>query len=240
MAPFSRRLIRSLAALVAAGLVLLSGCSPEAAPDPTLPTAQVDRDLTLFRELLSEDGHKLAVYSAALPQLAESEDSAADDINKFYQSELEVLAADCESWFTVVSGKNYSDTRTNTFTYRLLDAPAGFVSVERIMSVNDVESHYFTEFFSLVSGWQRSFADIFNCNIRCETVLRESVESWCREHSIPCTELSGMSLGVLTAEFLLDGDTLRLYFDHQTLSIQQEEAVVVEIPLEKLNDFFLY
>ena len=229
-----------LAALLAAGLVLLSGCgSTHRTQESQAPQAALDQDLTFFRELLDDAGSKLAVYSVALPQFAEQEGVAAGDINRFYQSELAVLQADCESWFGIVSGKNYSETRTNVFTYRLLDAPEGFVSVERLMTVNGTEGHYFTEFFSLVSGWQRSFADLFNCNVKCETVLRDRVRNWCLEASVPCDNLDGMTLGSLTASFLIDGETLRLYYDHQSLSVQQDQAVVVEIPMEKLEDFLL-
>ena len=240
MARRSPKFTACLAAVLAAGLLLLSGCSADSGPETQVPQAVLAQDLTFFRELLDDSGSKLAVYSAALPQLAEQEGTAAGEINQFYQSELTVLEADCESWFSIVSAKEYGAVRSNTFTYRLLDAPEGFVSVERLMSVDGTEAHYFTELFSLVSGWQRSFADLFNSNVKCETVLREQVKEWCLEGSIPCDSLDSLTLGSLTAQFLIDGETLRLYYDHQTLSVQQEQAVVVEIPMEKLEDFLLY
>ena len=240
MARPCRKLIRSLAAVLAAGLFLLSGCSDSSAPEEYVPQVQLAADLTYSRELLGPDGEKLAVYSAALPQLQEQTGTEAAHINDFYKNEMTVHEADCESWFGIVSQKNYPDTRTNSFAYRLLDAPAGFLSVERAMTVNGVVSHYFTEFFSLVSGWQRTFADLYSNTVKCETLIRDRVEAWCTERQIPCDKLAELSFGQLTAEFLPDGDLLRLYYDHQTLSDLQDEAVVVELPLAELEDFRLY
>lgn len=232
------RLTARLAALVAAGLLVLSGCGA-GGPEEQLPTAEQAPDLTLSRELLDDAGSKLALYTVTLPQFREQADTAAGEINRFYRREMEVHEADCESWFSIVSAKNYPDTRINNFTYRLLDAPKGFVSVERTMTLNGGEAHFFTEYFSLVTGWQRSFADLYNCNIRCETVIRDWVETWCREREVPCDELAQLKLAGLTAEFLIDGDSLRLYYDHQVLSPWQDVAVVVEIPLKVLEDYRL-
>lgn len=235
------RLTARLAALVAAGLVLLSGCGlPSEEPEAhDLPEAVLADDLTLYRELITEDGAKLAVYSAALPQLQEQEGTGAAAINQFYRSEMEVLRADCDTWFNVVSEKNYPDTRTNSFAYRLLDAPAGFLAVERVMEVDGTANHYFTELFSLVSGWQRSFSDLYNTTVKCESTIRGAVRDWCVRNQIPCDELDTLSLSQLTAAFLPDGDSLRLYIDHRTLSVQQVQAVIVEIPLRDLEDFRL-
>ena len=167
------------------------------------------------------------------------EGTGAAAINQFYRSEMEVLRADCDTWFNVVSEKNYPDTRTNGFAYRLLDAPAGFLAVERVMEVDGTANHYFTELFSLVSGWQRSFSDLYNTTVKCESRIRGAVRDWCVSNQIPCDELDTLSLSQLTAAFLPDGDSLRLYIDHRTLSVQQEQAVIVEIPLRDLEDFRL-
>lgn len=239
MARSCRKLTARLAALLAAGLVLLSGCSSREAPEDYVPPVELDAELTLQRELLDDAGEKLAVYSAALPQLQEVQDTAAHQINAFYRSELTVLEADCESWFDIVAGKNYDTIRTNQFTYRLLDAPEGFLSVERTMEVDGVVSHYFTEYFSLVSGWQRTFADLYSSTVKCEALIRGQVRDRCLANSVPCDKLDTMSLGQLTAEFLLHGDQLRLYYDHRILSDEQDTALVVEIPLSLLEDYLL-
>ena len=118
MARPCRKLIRSLAAVLAAGLFLLSGCSDSSAPEEYVPQVQLAADLTYSRELLGPDGEKLAVYSAALPQLQEQTGTEAAHINDFYKNEMTVHEADCESWFGIVSQKNYPDTRTNSFEWK--------------------------------------------------------------------------------------------------------------------------
>ena len=187
----------------------------------TLPDAQAllkPDKLVMDEHLTSEDGADLAVYQAEFPWFEAGEYAALQNINSYYEGEFSHLASDKDRFFRLVEEKPSNALRSSTFSYELLDAPAGYIAIlrafESVDTLGSTGKIYTCDLFEATTGWKLKFSDLFGAQEKAALgQLRTDLATWCADKSYDAAWLDGLTDDLLTQNITLSTETLYVGFD---------------------------
>ena len=212
------------------------------------PLEMQKADQKLHRKLTTANGIALAEYTVALPAFSTQGQKAQSfsRINSYYKNELSGLNQDADSFFYRVReryGKEWLSVIQSEYTYTvdigydLLDAPAGYLSVQMNFSIweDTVWEEYSTaQVFLLDNGWKLTLETLLGDDYAAAAPrILESILAWCDEKNIDVSDRESRTLEEFSQDYALTTEGLVFYT--QPFQMSNKNASRYRIPVV-LND----